>query len=48
MTNDRRLYHSPPHMSGREQEYVNQVFEQNWIAPVGPHLDRFERKFAER
>lgn len=48
MTNDRRLYHSPPHMSGREQEYVNEVFEQNWIAPVGPHLDRFERQFAER
>jgi pyridoxal phosphate-dependent aminotransferase EpsN len=35
-------------MSGREQAYINQVFEENWIAPVGPQLDQFERRFAER
>jgi len=32
----RRLYLSPPHMSGREQEYVQEVFTSNGIAPLGP------------
>jgi pyridoxal phosphate-dependent aminotransferase EpsN len=35
-------------MSGREQERVAEVFASNWIAPVGPHLNEFERCFAER
>ncbi len=34
-------------MGGTEQDYVREVFEQNWIAPVGPHLTRFEQAFAE-
>lgn len=42
-----RLYLSPPHMSGRELSYVSDVFDSNWIAPVGPHLRRFEELFAE-
>jgi dTDP-4-amino-4,6-dideoxygalactose transaminase len=33
---------SPPHLSGREQEYVMQVLADNWVAPAGPWLDRFE------
>jgi dTDP-4-amino-4,6-dideoxygalactose transaminase len=35
-------------MSGREQERMADVFAQNWVAPVGPHLTEFERRFAER
>ncbi|MBC1371329.1 aminotransferase class I/II-fold pyridoxal phosphate-dependent enzyme [Listeria booriae] len=38
---------SPPHMSGKEQRYINEAFESNWIAPSGPHLTRFERELAE-
>ena len=34
-------------MGGRELDYIREVFEQNWIAPVGPHLTRFEQVFAE-
>ena len=41
-----RIYLSPPHMSGREQAYVQQVFDSNWIAPLGPQVDAFEREFA--
>ncbi|MEM9953282.1 MAG: aminotransferase class I/II-fold pyridoxal phosphate-dependent enzyme [Chloroflexota bacterium] len=41
-----RIYLSPPHMSGKEFELVQQVFEGNWIAPIGPMLDRFERDFC--
>jgi pyridoxal phosphate-dependent aminotransferase EpsN len=29
-------------MSGLEQAYVQQVFESNWIAPLGPMVDAFE------
>lgn len=42
-----RIYLSPPHMSGREQIYVNEAFATNWVAPVGPHVDAFEREFAQ-
>ena len=42
-----RIYLSPPHMSGREQEFVNDAFTSNWIAPLGPHVDAFEKEFAE-
>jgi dTDP-4-amino-4,6-dideoxygalactose transaminase len=44
----KRIYLSPPHMSGREQARIDEVFASNWIAPVGPHLNEFERRFAER
>jgi dTDP-4-amino-4,6-dideoxygalactose transaminase len=42
-----RIYLSPPHMSGREQEYIAEVFASNWIAPLGPHVDAFEQEFAQ-
>ncbi len=42
-----RIYLSPPHMSGLEEEYVQEAFATNWIAPVGPHVDAFELEFAE-
>ncbi len=42
-----RIYLSPPWMGGRELDYVQEVFAENWIAPVGPHLTRFEQAFAE-
>ncbi len=41
-----RIYLSSPHMSGLEREYVQEAFDTNWIAPVGPHVDAFEREFA--
>jgi pyridoxal phosphate-dependent aminotransferase EpsN len=33
-------------MSGHEQTYVAEAFSSNWIAPVGPHVDAFEREFV--
>lgn len=41
-----RLFLSPPHMGGTEQELVEQVFASNWIAPIGPMVDRFEEQLA--
>ena len=43
----KRIYLSPPHMSGREQEFVREAFQSNWIAPLGPHVDAFEKEFAQ-
>jgi dTDP-4-amino-4,6-dideoxygalactose transaminase len=42
-----RIYLSPPHMSGEELEFVEDAFASNWIAPLGPHVDAFEREMAE-
>jgi len=38
----KKIYLSPPHMSGKELEYIQDVFKDNWIAPIGPHLNMFE------
>ena len=43
----KRMFLSAPHMSGREIEYVQQAFESNYIAPVGPQLNQFEETFRE-
>ncbi|HKP93281.1 MAG TPA: aminotransferase class I/II-fold pyridoxal phosphate-dependent enzyme, partial [Chthoniobacterales bacterium] len=42
-----RIYLSPPHMGGTELELVREAFASNWIAPLGPHVDAFERELAE-
>lgn len=42
-----RLFLSPPHMSGREQGYIAQAFESNYIAPLGPMVERFEQSIRE-
>lgn len=41
-----RIYLSPPHLSGEEEKYVREALATNWVAPLGPHVDAFEREFA--
>ncbi len=41
-----RIHLSPPHLGPEEQRLVQEVFASNWIAPLGPHVDAFEREFA--
>src|SRR5947199_852419 len=43
----KRIYLSPPHLGPDELELVQQAFASNWIAPLGPHVDAFEREIAE-
>lgn len=43
---NKRIYLSPPHMSGYEQQFVLETFASNWIAPLGPQVDEFERELA--
>ncbi|WML51595.1 aminotransferase class I/II-fold pyridoxal phosphate-dependent enzyme [Neobacillus sp. PS3-12] len=44
--NKSRIFLSSPHMSGNEQKYINDAFETNWIAPLGPNVDQFEKELA--
>lgn len=45
-TPNKRIYLSPPHMSGLEENYIREAFESNWIAPLGPHVTAFEQEVA--
>lgn len=38
-----KIWLSSPHMCGKEFENVKEAFETNWIAPLGPHVDGFEK-----
>jgi len=42
-----RLFLSPPHMSGKEQTYIDEVFQSNYIAPLGAFVNRFEESVKE-
>lgn len=46
MTEQPKVYLSPPHLSGDEEAYVRDAFQSNWIAPVGYHIDLFEQELA--
>ena len=37
-----KIWLSSPHMSGNELPYINQAFESNWVAPLGPNVNGFE------
>ena len=41
-----RIYLSPPDVGARERALLLDAFDSNWIAPLGPHVDAFEREFA--
>lgn len=43
-----RIYLSPPDIGAAERRYVAEAFEGNWVAPVGPNLEAFEREFAAK
>ncbi|WP_428663636.1 DegT/DnrJ/EryC1/StrS family aminotransferase [Runella sp.] len=38
-----KIWLSSPHLSGHEQKYVQEAFATNWVAPLGPNVDGFER-----
>ncbi|QOJ30170.1 MAG: aminotransferase class I/II-fold pyridoxal phosphate-dependent enzyme [Ignavibacteriales bacterium] len=41
-----RIWLSSPHMGGNELKYIQNAFDTNWIAPLGPHVDGFEQDLA--
>ncbi|MEH7375011.1 aminotransferase class I/II-fold pyridoxal phosphate-dependent enzyme [Neobacillus drentensis] len=46
-SNNKRIYLSSPHMTGNEQKYIDFSFKTNWIAPLGPNVDRFEQDISQ-
>ena len=46
MTARQRIYLSPPHLTGDEEELVAEAFSSNWIAPLGPMVDALEAEVA--
>ena len=42
----KRIYLSPPDAGPLERELLLDAFDSNWIAPLGAHVDAFEREFA--
>lgn len=41
-----RIFLSAPHLGDLEQTYVQEAFDTNWIAPLGPNVDGFEQEFC--
>lgn len=41
-----KVWLSSPHMGGSEEKYVQLAFKENWIAPLGPNVDLFEKAIS--
>ncbi len=46
LMNSTKIWLSSPHMGGGEQKYVQEAFDTNWIAPLGPNVSGFEEDLA--
>jgi dTDP-4-amino-4,6-dideoxygalactose transaminase len=42
-----KIWLSSPHMGGTEMKYINEAFDTNWIAPLGPNVTSFENELGE-
>ena len=42
-----KIWLSSPNMGGAEENFVKQAFNKNWIAPVGPNIDGFEKDICK-
>jgi dTDP-4-amino-4,6-dideoxygalactose transaminase len=45
--NKEKIWLSSPHMGGKEQEFVKEAFDTNWVAPLGPNVDGFEKDLEQ-
>ena len=43
MADRKRIYLCLAHMSGKEQQYIQEAFDTNWVVPLGPNVDGFEK-----
>ena len=49
-TSNKKIWLASPHMSdeGYEMQYVQEAFDTNWVAPLGPNVNEFEKELAAR
>jgi dTDP-4-amino-4,6-dideoxygalactose transaminase len=45
--NNNKIWLSSPHMGGNEQKFVQEAFDTNWVAPLGPNVSGFEKDLEE-
>ncbi len=45
--NNSKIWLSSPHMGGNEQKYVQEAFDSNWVAPLGPNLVQFQEELKQ-
>ena len=45
--NNPKIWLSSPHMGGNEQKYVQEAFDTNWVAPLGPNVNGLEKDLEE-
>jgi len=43
---NKRIFLSSPTMHGKEQTYIKEAFDTNWVAPLGKNVDEFEKEIA--
>lgn len=46
-TERKRIYLSSPTMHGEEQKFIQEAFDTNWVAPLGPNVNAFEKEMAD-
>lgn len=44
---NKKIWLSSPHIGDEELKYVQEAFDTNWIAPLGPHVDQFENELSD-
>ena len=44
---ERRIFLSSPTMHGEEQIFIKEAFDTNWVAPLGPNVNQFEKELAD-
>lgn len=45
--NDKRIWLSLAHMGGQEQQFIQEAFDTNWVVPLGPNVDGFEKDLEQ-
>ncbi|MGL2995203.1 DegT/DnrJ/EryC1/StrS family aminotransferase [Flavobacterium sp. TSSA_36] len=45
--NNSKIWLSSPHMGGKEQEFVKEAFDANWVAPLGPNVNGLEHDLEQ-
>ena len=45
--NNHRIWLSLAHMGGKEQDFIKEAFATNWVVPLGPNVDGFEKDLEE-
>ena len=44
---DKRIYLCLAHMSGKEQAFIKEAFDTNWVVPLGPNVNAFEKSLED-